>query len=656
MDNDAVITLLVPSGKGILRRSFNQETVLIGRSDKNDLVVNDTKASRYHCRIVSKDGACVLEDRGSRNGTSLNGHQVLREGLSPGDRIAIGDEVIFFDREPEGDRTVAADRRDDREIIAQLTRERSNLLRLAEINKALNTEIDVHRLLELIIDAVIELTNAERGFLITVKDGEMEFEVARNFMEAAVENPEVAVSRSIASQVMSKLKPVMSINAREDERFSTVQSIINLGLRSVLCVPLLVRTECVGAVYVDNRLNKGVFSDENRAVIEAFADQAAIAVDNARRMHEQREKNVELERAKKELDRMNRGLVDTVRSQSSELKKARARLEGSGRAKGIRYHYGSIVGSSSAITELVALLERIIDSDYPVLIQGESGTGKDLVAGAIHFNSRRAPQPYVTENCAALPETLLESELFGHEKGAFTGALSRRKGLLETAHGGTLFLDEVGDMSQGMQTKLLRFLQDGSFRPVGGTRTVRVDVRIISASNQSLDDLVDEGRFRQDLFYRLNVLPVNIPPLRDRREDIPELVAHFAALLSGEVGREDLKIDPEVIDLFCKYHWPGNVRDLENELRRLVTLADDRIAVDLVSERIRRNPTTTLLLDEIEDLDLASKVEAIEKHEIADAMRLCDGNKSKAARRLGISRFTLQRKIDKYGLDWEQSE
>ena len=656
MDNEAAVTLLVRSGKGILRQSFNKETVHIGRSDKNDLVVNDTKASRYHCRIVCKDGTYVLEDRGSRNGTSLNGLQVLREVLSPGDRIVIGDEVIFFDREPGTDRTVAADRRDDREIIAQLMRERSNLLRLAEINKALNTEIDVHRLLEVIIDAVIELTNAERGFLITVNGGEMEFEVARNFMEAEVENPEVAVSRSIANQVMSEQRPVMSINAREDERFSSVQSIINLGLRSVLCVPLIVRAECVGAVYVDNRLNKGVFSDENRAVIETFADQAAIAVDNARRMHEQREKNTELERTKKELDRMNRGLVDTVRSQSSELKKARARLEGSGRAKGIRYHYGSIVGSSSTRTELVALLERIIDSDYPVLIQGESGTGKDLVASAIHFNSRRASQAYVSENCAALPETLLESELFGHEKGAFTGALSRRKGLLEIAHGGTLFLDEVGDMSPGMQTKLLRFLQDGAFRPVGGTRTVRVDVRIISASNRSLTDLVDAGQFRQDLFYRLNVLPVNIPPLRDRREDIPELVAHFGALLSGEVGREDLRIDPEVIDLFCKYHWPGNVRDLENELRRLVTLADDRVVGDLVSERIRRNPDTTFLLEEIKDLDLASKVEAIEKHEIADAMRLSDGNKSKAARRLGISRFTLQRKIDKYDLSWEQSE
>jgi len=475
-------------------------------------------------------------------------------------------------------------------------------------------------------------------------------------MEASVENPEVAVSRSIANQVIGELKPVMSINAREDERFSSVQSIINLGLRSVLCVPLVVRSECVGAVYVDNRLNKGVFSDENRAVIEAFADQAAIAVDNARRMHEQREKNAELERAKKELDRMNRGLVDTVRSQTSELKKARARLEGSGRAKGIRYHYGSIVGSSSAMTEMVALLERIIDSDYPVLIQGESGTGKDLVASAIHFNSRRASQPYVTENCAALPETLLESELFGHEKGAFTGALSRRKGLLEIAHGGTLFLDEVGDMSHGMQTKLLRFLQDGAFRPVGGTRTVRVDVRILSASNQNLIELVGEERFRQDLYYRLNVLPVIIPPLRERREDVPELVAHFSELLSSEVGRKELKIDPDVIDLFCKYHWPGNVRDLENELRRLVTLADDRIVADLVSERIRRNPDTTLLLDEIKDLDLTSKVEAIEMHEISEAIQFCEGNKSKAARRLGISRFTLQRKIDKYGIRWEQSE
>jgi len=278
------------------------------------------------------------------------------------------------------------------------------------------------------------------------------------------------------------------------------------------------------------------------------------------------------------------------------------------------------------------------------------------VAGAIHFNSRRAAMPFVSENCASLPETLLESELFGHVKGAFTGAVSNRKGVLELAHGGTLFLDEVGDMSAGMQAKILRFLQDGEFRPVGGTEPARVDVRIVSASNRPLLELVDDGRFRQDLYFRLNVLPINLAPLRERREDIPQLVRHFLGLLCGELGRDVQDIDPETIDVLSRFDWPGNVRELENEMRRLVTLSSGAITADLVSERIRLIPQKELSLDDLEDLDLAAKVGAIEKHEILDALRACRGNKSRAARKLGISRFTLQRKIEKYAISLELSE
>jgi transcriptional regulator with PAS, ATPase and Fis domain len=307
------------------------------------------------------------------------------------------------------------------------------------------------------------------------------------------------------------------------------------------------------------------------------------------------------------------------------------------------------------MANLISLLERVIDSDFPVLIQGESGSGKDLVASAIHFNSRRSAMPFVSENCASLPETLLESELFGHTKGAFTGAVSDRKGLLEMAHRGTLFLDEVGDMSPGMQSKLLRFLQDGEFRPVGGAELVRVDVRIISASNRQLLELVEQGRFRQDLFFRLNVLPLTLPPLRERREDIPQLVKHFLGILCSELDRNVPEIASEVVDVLYRYDWPGNVRELENEMRRLVTLAAETISLDLVSERIRQMPDGSLKLDELEGLDLTAKVEAIERHEILEALRACRGNKSRAARKLGISRFTLQRKIEKYSLSVESS-
>ncbi len=659
------VTLVVGIGDRFSERTFAKESITIGRSEQNDLVVNTAKISRFHCRIVREGTRVYIEDSGSRNGTFVNDEQILRRDLNCGDAILVGDTMVYFEALPAGEddssRETAQTRLDDgaalsKDLVPRLMRERSNFFRLLAVNKALNSEMDLRLLLELIIDSVIELTRAERGFLITLQEGDMEFEVARNFMETEVDHPELAISRSIAGQVMKDQKPVMSINAREDERFSSVQSIANLGLRSVLCVPLVVRGECVGAVYVDNRLNQAVFSSEDRAVLEAFAEQAAIAIQNARRMEELRQKNAELNRVQKKISRMNEKLSSTVRSQKSELLKAKARLERTGGDSGVRYHYGRIVGNSREMTRIISLLERVIDSDFPVLIQGESGTGKDLVASAIHFNSERADAPFVSENCAALPDTLLESELFGHARGAFTGAISMRKGLLEMADNGTLFLDEVGDMSPSMQTKLLRFLQDGEFRPLGNPHTVRVNVRIISASNRPLRELVERGEFRQDLFYRINVLPVKLPPLRERKEDIPLLVSHFVANLCGEMDVSRKEVDPKVLDCLCRYDWPGNVRELENEIRRLVTLSRTGITMDLLSDRIRRAPERSSLFEEIEDLPLADKVEAIERLEITAALREFNGNKSRAARKLGISRFTLQRKLEKYELAWEEGK
>jgi transcriptional regulator with GAF, ATPase, and Fis domain len=404
-------------------------------------------------------------------------------------------------------------------------------MQVQEINRDINSEMNIGPLLERIIDSVIELTHAERGFLITVTNMEMEFEAARNFKEAEVDRPDLAISRSIANEVVENGRAVIVVNARDDERFRAVQSIANLGLRSVLCVPLTLKGEVIGAVYVDNRLDKGVFSEEDKAVLESFANQAAIAIYNAKQMEELRGKNAELTRIKAEMERMNQRLTRAVRSQESELKRTKARMEVSQLNTKTRYNYGGIVGCSPSMTRIFAVLERVIDSDYPVLIQGESGTGKELIASAIHFNSRRSTEPFVTENCAALPDTLLESELFGHMRGAFTGAVSNRKGLLELADQGTLLLDEVSEMSPEMQKKLLRFLQDGAFRPVGGNHPIRVNVRIVSASNTDLLEAVKEGKFRQDLYYRLNVLPINLPPLRERKEDIPQLIEHFMAVL-----------------------------------------------------------------------------------------------------------------------------
>ncbi len=254
-----------------------------------------------------------------------------------------------------------------------------------------------------------------------------------------------------------------------------------------------------------------------------------------------------------------------------------------------RSRYANIIGDSKPLRQVFAVVDRVAASAIAILIQGESGTGKELIARAIHRNSPRRDQPFVTENCAAIPETLLESELFGYKRGAFTGADRERKGLFEAAHKGTLFLDEVGDMSLGMQKKLLRALQDGEIRPVGGTASVHVDVRIVSASNRQLKDLVAQGRFREDLYYRLNGVTIELPPLRDRADDIPALARWFLQKVAAEMGREAPLFSGAAEQALCAYRWPGNVRELENEMRRcLALLGGERvIQVEHLSEEVR---------------------------------------------------------------------
>jgi transcriptional regulator with PAS, ATPase and Fis domain len=292
-----------------------------------------------------------------------------------------------------------------------------------------------------------------------------------------------------------------------------------------------------------------------------------------------------------------------------------------------------------------------VDSEVPVHIHGESGTGKELVARAVHSYGPRAKGPFVSENCAALTETLLESELFGYVKGAFTGADKPRKGLFELAHKGTLFLDEVGDMSPGMQRKLLRVLQEGEVRPVGGVEPVKVDVRIVSASNRDLQAMVESHEFREDLFYRLRVLHIRLPSLRERKEDIPLLVSTFLDREAKRQGGRPRRMAPGVMDMLLVYDWPGNVRELENECLRMLALSGEVIEPEVLSEQVRGyvpKPLDAGRPDEVRDLNVL--VEQIEVAEIRKALALHDGNKTRAADALRISRFALQRKLEKYGI------
>lgn len=511
------------------------------------------------------------------------------------------------------------------------------LRRLLSINKRLNSELRLGRLLDEIIDTIVGLTDAERGFLLLRgRDGALRARSARNIDRRSLTSEESRLSRSIAEQVVATGEPVLTVDARADDRFDTASSVHALRLRSILAVPLRVKSDIVGAVYVDDRLRPGAFGEGAMQLALDVADQAAIAVENARLLRENR-------RRQRKIEKLNQQLKREVDRQKVELEELRRELDGQRKELATRYSYDAIVARSSAMAKVFRILDRVTDSEVPVVIQGESGTGKELVARAIHFNGPRSNHPFVTENCGAIPETLLESVLFGHVKGAYTGADRSRQGLFEVASGGTLLLDEIAEMSTAMQAKLLRVLQEGELRPVGGDQTVKVDVRVITSSNQDLGEMVRAGTFREDLFYRLNVITVRLPPLRDRREDIPLLVEHFVA---KHGARHVSGVDREALRRLTAYRWPGNVRQLENEMMRASVLADDVIREEHLSPEVveggeGRRP---------DDLDLRAHVAQLERKLITKALERSSGNQSKASKLLGLSRYGLQKKMTRHGL------
>jgi two-component system response regulator HupR/HoxA len=317
--------------------------------------------------------------------------------------------------------------------------------------------------------------------------------------------------------------------------------------------------------------------------------------------------------------------------------------------------YREIIGRSAPLLELFRVLDKVAASDATVLIQGENGTGKELIARAVHAHSRRRDQHFVVQNCSALNDNLLDSELFGHRKGSFTGASQDKQGLFELAHGGTFFLDEVGDMSPTLQVKMLRVLQEGTFLPVGGTVTRKVDVRIIAATNRDLKAMVKEGSFREDLFYRLNVINVVVPPLRERRADLPLLLAHFLERAGRRMGVRPGPLEEEARALLAAYDWPGNVRELENEIERLVVLAGEGEAISaaLLSPRLRapREVVARAAPEAVPEGDLPGALEEMERKMLLESLRRTGWNKTRTARELGISRRNLIRKVERYQLE-----
>ncbi|MCI0343492.1 MAG: sigma 54-interacting transcriptional regulator [Planctomycetales bacterium] len=529
--------------------------------------------------------------------------------------------------------------------ITDLETNQTRLLRLLEINKALNGERRLPALLDLIMDSVIELTDAERGFLILREGERLEVRAARNINREEIRGPEFTISHSIAEQTIAAGSPLIVTNAQEDERFREQESVSDLKLRSVVCVPLRVKDRVLGAMYLDNRFRKGVFGERDLRLLESFGDQAGIAIENARL-------DEELLLKSRSIEELNRQLAQRLESQGAELAQAKGRLDANQREWELVYDYENLVGRDGGLRETCRALDRVIPTEWSVLVQGESGTGKELIARAIHFNGARKEGKFVSENCAAISESLLESELFGHVKGAFTGAGRDAAGLFASADGGTLFLDEIGEMSLRMQSKLLRVLQEGEVRPVGGEEPVRVNVRLVTATNQDLRSLISLGRFREDLYYRIAVVTVSVPALRKRREDILPLVRHFLPVAAKELGVPPPELTRDAMAALLDYDWPGNVRELENEIRRLVTLAEGGVVgVEAVSRRIRgSDPGRRLEGLRRGSGGLREALDEVEKALIMDTLEKHRWNKTAAAQELGISRVGFHKKCKRFGI------
>jgi transcriptional regulator with GAF, ATPase, and Fis domain len=509
------------------------------------------------------------------------------------------------------------------------------LRRLLTLSRRLNSEASVERILDEVIDTAIELSNAERGFLLLRQaDGELAPVVSRNFLAAELEGGGV-VSRSIAERAAQTGEPVMTVDAGVDERFGAAASVAALRLRSVLVVPLRQRGAIIGCIYVDHRLRGGAFDEIAASVLGELADIAAIAIDNARL-------TTDLRKTSAEVDQLNARLSAELADKDAELTRVKAELPDRDR---LRHRYERIVGRSAATVRMLDLVDRAAATALPVVIVGESGTGKELVARALHDNGPRKDGPFVAINCSAVPEPLLESELFGHIRGSFTGADRDRRGLFEVADGGTLFLDEVADTSAAMQAKLLRVLQDGSVRRVGDTKTRQVNVRVIAATQHPLAELVTQGRFREDLRFRIEVIAVMVPALRERDGDIPLLVERLLALLCGD--KPAPRLTRAALRALGAHRWPGNIRELENALARGVAMGSDVIDVGDLPEAVanaagRPEPAKPVIGD---DLRLKPALTATEQAYISAAMSRAKNNQTVAARLLGLSRFGLQKKL-----------
>ena len=474
---------------------------------------------------------------------------------------------------------------------------------ILELSRKLMSQHATAQVLQDLMDGIIALTRADKGFLLLVEEGALQVKVARNLGDGAGQKPEELFSDSIVARVVRDRKPLIVADALHDQQFSGSQSVVSLRMCSVMCVPLLVDEELLGIIYVGNDNVVNLFTETHLEILTIFATQAALILYRAMSM--------------RALEFDNARLRKTV--------------------EGIRF--GSLVGSCDAMRAVYRRVDKVAATDVSVLITGETGTGKELIAREIHDRSDRSDGPFVTINCGAIPENLLESELFGHARGAFTGAVAARAGKFQAADRGTLFLDEIGEMPMNLQVKILRAIQERTVTRVGESRSEKVDIRIVAATHRVLPDLIASNLFREDLYYRLNVVALHLPPLRERGDDIVVIANYLLERFAREYNTGPRRFANDALAAIRRYSWPGNIRQLENHIKKAVILADGAtIGADDLDLRVD-------VASEIKPL--AEAREEWQRRYILDALALNDGNRTKTARDLGVDPRTVFRFLEK---------
>lgn len=577
----------------------------LGISQGNDIVISAPGVADTHAQVIFDGRFFNLEEVDRQADLQVNGKKKRRARLSHNDRILLGTAEVVFSLLGDPSFSAPSNRDDDETSAVDI----GGLKQLNTFSERLMQRGSVDELLADLLEAVVEISGAHRGAVLLVEPGEADQErrvsvrASRNVRPDVIADATGGISDSIVRKVISTGMPVIVSDALADQQFGKSESVLALKLSSVMCVPMLAQGEPLGALYVGNDHVKQLFDRSQLDVLTVFAAQASLILQNAM-------------------------LLSSLRADKEKLQEELSDMR-----------FGEIIGACDSMLEVFRKLQKVAATDISVLITGETGTGKELIAREIHRRSPRVKGPFVTINCGAIPENLIESELFGHVRGAFTGAIASRPGKFQVADKGTLFLDEIGELPLNLQVKLLRALQEHVVYRVGDSRPEKVDIRVVAATNRILDDEIRENRFREDLYYRLNVVNLWLPPLRDRGEDVVLIARALLSKYADELHSSVRGFAPDALNAIKRYAWPGNVRQLENRLKKALVLCDHNLltAEDLDLSRDEQSPI----------LPLERAKEEFQRKYVLEVLERNNGNRTQTARDLGVDPRTIFRYLER---------